>query len=135
LLIQAQRIVAKKGDEATVILHVANDLPVQIDGVRVVPVGDIEASPAEFFIGTMSSNDFLPANFKVETSNLNDGDQLSFKLVYSIGTRTYETQPMNAVIHLESASSTNLVVYIVPPVVVVLLVILWFLMRRRKWTR
>lgn len=135
LLIQAQRIVAKKGEEATVVLHVANDLPVQIDGVRVVPLGDVEASPAEFFIGTMSSNDFLPASFKVETSNLKDGDQLSFKLVYSIGTQTYETQPMNAVIHLDPANSTNLVVYIVPPVVVVLLVIMWLLMRRRKWTR
>ena len=135
LLIQAQRIVAQKGQEATVILHVANDLPAQIDAVRVVPLGNIEASPAEFFIGTMASNDFLPANFKVETSNLKDGDQLSFKLVYSIGTQTYETQPMNAVIHLEAANRTNLVVYIAPPLVVVLLVMLWWFMRRRKWTR
>ena len=83
----------------------------------------------------MASNDFLPANFKVETNNLNDGDQLSFKLVYSIGTQTYETQPMNAVINLQAANSTNPAVYIIPAVAVVLLVVLWWFMRRRKWTR
>jgi hypothetical protein len=134
-LIQAQRIVATKGDEALVLLHVANDLPVEVDAVRVVPVGDFEASPSEFFIGTMSPNDFLPANFKVETTNLKDGDQLSFKLFYRVGRQTYETQPINTVVHLVESRKVNPVVYIVPTVVFVLLVLLWWFSRRKKWTQ
>jgi hypothetical protein len=134
-LIQAERIEAKKGEQAIVMLHVANDLPVEAEAVRVVPLGDIEASPSEFFIGTMSSNDFLPANFKIETANLHDKEQLSFKLVYRIGRQTYETQPLQVTIHLEQTERTNLVVYIVPPVVVVLLVLIWWSLRRRKWTQ
>lgn len=134
-LIQAQRIVATQGDEALVLLHVANDLPVEVDAVRVVPIGDIEASPSEFFIGTMSPNDFLPANFKVETTNLKDGDQLSFKLIYRVGRQTYETQAINAVVHLEGPERTSPVIYIVPPVVFVLLVLLWWSLRRKKWTQ
>jgi len=134
-LIQAQRIVATKGGEALVLLHVANDLPVEVDAVRVVPIGDFEASPSEFFIGSMSPNDFLPANFKVETSNLKDGDQLSFKLVYRVGRQTYETQPINTVVHLEETRKVNSVVYILPIVVFVLLVLLWWFLRRKKWTQ
>ena len=134
-LIQAQRIVATKGDKALVLLHVANDLPVEVDAVSVVPVGNFEASPSEFFIGSMSPNDFLPANFKVETSNLKDGDQLSFKLVYRVGRQTYETQPINTVVHLEGAQKINPVVYILPTVVFVLLVLLWWFLRRKKWTQ
>jgi hypothetical protein len=134
-LIQAQRIEATKGEEALVVLHVANDLPVEADAVTVVPVGDFEASPAEFFIGTMAPNDFLPANFKVETNNLKDGEQLSFKLTYRIGTQNYETQPIQAVIHLQNPQKTNLALYIVPPVAVVLLVLVWWSLRRRRWTR
>jgi hypothetical protein len=134
-LIQAERIEAKKGEQAIVMLHVANDLPIEVEAVRVVPLGDIEASPSEFFIGTMSSNDFLPANFKIETDNLHDKGQLSFKLVYRIGRQTYETQPLQVTIHLEQTERTNLIVYIVPPVVVVLLVLIWWSLRRRKWTQ
>jgi hypothetical protein len=134
-LIQAQRIVATKGEEAVILLHVANDLPVGVDAVSVMPVGDFEASPAEFFIGTMSPNDFLPANFKVETSNLKDEDTLSFKLVYRVGRQTYETQPINVIMHLEDPEKTNPAIYIVPPVVVVLLVLLWWSLRRKKWTQ
>jgi hypothetical protein len=134
-LIQAERIEAKKGEQAIVMLHVANDLPVEADAVRVIPLGDIEASPSEFFIGTMSSNDFLPANFKIETANLHDKEQLSFKLVYRIGRQTYETQPLQVVVHIEQTGKTNLVVFIVPPIVVVLLVLIWWSLRRRRWTQ
>ena len=134
-LIQAQRIVATKGDEALVLLHVANDLPVEVDAVRVVPIGDIKASPSEFFIGSMSPNDFLPANFKVETTNLKDGDQLSFKLFYRVGRQTYETQPIDTVVHLEETKKVNSAVYIVPIVVFVLLALLWWFLRRKKWTQ
>lgn len=134
-LIQAARIVATKGEEALIRLHVANDLPVEVDAVRVVPLGNLETSPSEFFIGTMSPNDFLPANFKVETGNLRDGDQLSFKAVYRVGRQTYETPPLNAVVHLEASTRTNPAIYIVPPVVVVLLVLLWWSLRRKRWTQ
>jgi hypothetical protein len=131
-LIQAERIEANKGEETLVILHVANDLPVSIDAVRVVPTEDIDISPSEFFIGTMSPNDFLPASFKIRTSQFNDGDRIGFKLVYRIGRQTYETSPISMVIHFNSSGKSNLIAYIVPPVVVVLLVLIWLSMRRRK---
>jgi hypothetical protein len=134
-LIQAARIFATRGKDALVQLHVANDLPVQVDAVRVVPLDNLETSPSEFFIGTMSPNDFLPANFKVETDNLKDGDQLAFKLVYRIGRQTYETEPIYTIVHLGKAEKPSLLIYIVPPVVVVLLMLLWWALRRKKWTR
>ena len=134
-LIQAARTVATKGEATLVQLHVANDLPVEVDAVRVVPVSNIETSPSEFFIGTMAPNDFLPATFKVETSNLKDGDQLSFKLVYRVGRQNYETPPIYTVIHLEEPEGTNPIVYIVPPVAVVAIVLLWWLLRRKRWTQ
>jgi hypothetical protein len=131
-LIQAERVHATKGEETLVMLHVANDLPVSVDAVSVVPVGDFDTSPSEFFIGTMSSNDFLPASFRVQTDQFNDGDRISFKLVYRIGRQTYETSPIDVVIHLEQASKASLIVYIVPPVVFVLLVLILWSLRRRK---
>jgi hypothetical protein len=134
-LIQAQRIEATKGEETLVVFDAANDLPVAVDAVTVVPVGDFEAAPAEFFIGTMSHNDFLPVNFKVETNNLKHGEQLSFKLSYRIGTQNYKTQPIQAVIHLKNPPKTNLALYIVPPLAVVLLLLFWWSLRRRRWTR
>jgi len=134
-LIQAARTVAIKGEATLVQLHVANDLPVEVNAVRVVPLSDIETSPSEFFIGTMAPNDFLPANFRVETDNLEDGDQLSFKLVYRVGRQNYETPPIYTVIHLEEPEEKNIIVYIVPPVVVVVIVLLWWLLRRKRWTQ
>lgn len=134
-LIQAARTVATKGEATLVQLHVANDLPVEVNAVRVVPVSNIEASPSEFFIGTMAPNDFLPATFQVETSNLKDGDQLSFKLVYRLGRQNYETPPIYTVIHLEEPEGTNPIVYIVPPAVVVVIALLWWLLRRKRWTQ
>jgi hypothetical protein len=131
-LIQAERIEANKGEETLVMLHVANDLPVSVEAVSVVPVGDIDTSPSEFFIGTMSPNDFLPASFRVQTDQFSDGDRISFKLVYRIGRQTYETSPISVVIHSNSTGKANLIVYIVPPVVVVLLVLIWLTLRRRK---
>jgi len=134
-LIQAARIVATKGEGALIQLHVANDLPVEVDAVRVVPLGNLETSPSEFFIGTMSPNDFLPANFKVETGNLRDGDQLSFKVVYRVGRQTYETPPLNVVVHLEASRRTNPAIYIAPLAAVALIVLVWWFLRRKRWTQ
>ncbi len=131
-LIQAERVQATEGDETIIMLHVANDLPVSVDAVSVVPVGVVDTSPSEFFIGTMSPNDFLPASFKVQTDQFNDGDRISFKLVYRIGRQTYETSPIDVVIHLKETSKASLIVYIVPPVVFVLLVLIVWSLRRRK---
>jgi hypothetical protein len=80
----------------------------------------------------MSSNDFLPASFKIQTDQFKDGDRIGFKLLYRIGRQTYETSPVNMVIHFNSAGKANPIVYIVPPVVVVLLVLIWLYLRRRK---
>lgn len=134
-LIQAEPILATKGAQAMVMLHVANDLPVEIDAVRVVPIGDIEIYPSEFFIGTMSPNDFLPASFRIDTSQLEDGDQISFKLVYRIGRQIYESPPLNTVVHFEEAEGMSPVIYIVPPLAVALIVLLGWMLRRKRWTR
>ncbi len=134
-LIQAERIEVTKGKDALVTLHVANDLPVDVDAVSVVPLGSIEASPSEFFIGGMSPDDFLPAYFRIPTDNLENGDHLYFKAVYRVGRQTYETSPLCTVVYLEEAQGLSLAVYIVPPVVLVLLALLVWSLRRRRWTR
>jgi hypothetical protein len=135
-LILAERVEAVAGDDVVVTLHVANDLPVDVQAVRVIPLDDTEMAPSEFFIGTMSPDDFLPASFRLSTEDLQDGDQLSFKIVYRVGRETLETSPLAVTVHLEEPEESNLVVYIVPPLAVVLLLLLmWLLRRRRRWTQ
>ena len=135
-LIRAERVVATQGNDAVVTLHVANDLPVKVDAVRVLPMADVEVAPSEFFVGSMSPDDFLPAHFKVPTDGLEDCHELQFKVVYRIGHQTYESAPVATVVHLEQANSTNPAFFIVPILAAVLAIALfWHLRRRRQWTR
>jgi hypothetical protein len=135
-LIRAERVVATQGEDAIVTLHVANDLPVKVDAVRVVPLADVEVSPSEFFIGGMSPDDFLPAHFRVPTEDLEDGHEIGFKVVYRVGHQTYESPPLATVLHLEEANGTNPAFYIVPPIAVALAIAaFWYLRSRRQWTR
>ena len=134
-LILAAPIEGVVGNDLMVTLHVANSLPIQVDAVSVVPLGDIDVAPAEFFIGGMAPDNFLPAYFKVSSDGLKDGDELYFKLVYRVGQNTYETSPLHAVISLEKEQNRNPAIIIVPIVVVALLVVLVWLLRRKRWTR
>ena len=131
-LIQADPIVAIRGEEAIVTLHVANNLPIDVYGVSVVPVGDFQAYPSDFFIGQMSPDDFLPAYFEVSTDELEDGDELCFKIVYRVDRETYETSLLCRAISFEEPQGRNLGVYIVPPIVVVVLATLFLWLRRRR---
>lgn len=136
-LIQATEVVAVKGEEATVTLHVANNLPISVYGVSVIPVGDFEASPSEFFIGEMSPDDFLPAYFKVPTTELQDGDELCFKAVYRIDRETYESQSLCTTVQIEEPQGANIAVYLVPLLLlaVVLSLLIWRVRRRRGSAR
>jgi hypothetical protein len=131
-LIQADPVVAIRGEEAIVMLHVANNLPIDIYAVSVVPVGDFQAYPDEFIIGGMSPDDFLPAYFEVLTSELQDGDELCFKIVYRVDRETYETSPLCTAINLQEPQGRNLGVYIVPPIIGVMVVSLFLWLRRRR---
>lgn len=131
-LILAEPIVAIKGEEAMVMLHVANNLPIDVYRVSVVPVGDFQAYPDEFIIGGMSPDDFLPAYFKVLTSDLEDGDELCFKTVYRVDRETYETSLLCRAISFQEPQGSNLIVYIVTPIVVVVVVSLFLWIRRRR---
>jgi len=131
-LIQADPIVAIRGEEAIVTLHVANNLPIDVSEVSVVPVGDFQAYPDEFFIGGMSPNDFLPAYFEVVTNELEDGDEMCFKIVYSVDREPYETSLLCRAISFQEPQGRNPVVYIVPPILVVMVVLLFLLLRRRR---
>jgi hypothetical protein len=133
-LIQAERVLANS-DEAVVTLHVANDLPVKVDAVSVIPVGNFEASPSSFFIGGMAPDDFLPAFFRVQTEGLEDGDEMVFKVVYRIGRDTYESEPLRVVLNFEESGGVNPAVFLIPIIIVVLIVVLLWFLRRRRWTR
>ncbi len=135
-LILAERIEAVAGDDAVVTLHVANNLPVEVQSVSVVPLNNMGITPSEFFIGGMSPDDFLPANFRVPTHDLENGDHLQFKVVYRVSRGVLETEPLTVTINLTEPEESSPLVYIVPPVVVVLLLLLiWLVRRRRRWTQ
>ncbi|MBE0481587.1 MAG: hypothetical protein IBX68_11495 [Dehalococcoidia bacterium] len=134
-LIQADPVTASRGKDSLVVLHVANDLPVQVEAVRVVPVGTFQAYPSEFFIGTMSPNDFLPASFRINGGSVLDGERPGFKLIYRIGRNTYETEPVSMLVNYEKTGGISPLVYILPPALVVLSVPVWWSLRRKWWTR
>lgn len=131
-LIQAEQIEAAKDKDLVVTLHVANRLPVTVQAVSVMPLTDIPMSPTEFFIGEMAPDDFLPAYFKIASDYVVEGKELSFKLVYRVGTDNFETAPLRTVIHIEEEQTGNAALVIVPIVVVVLIVVLVLLLRRRR---
>jgi len=135
-LIRAERVVATQGEDAIVTLHVANNLPVKAESVMVVPIGDFDALPSEFFIGKMSPDDFLPANFKVPTDDLRDGDELAFKVTYRIGRQNYETPSVTTIVNIEDSQESNAGIFIILPVVVIaILVTTWIIRRRKRWTQ
>jgi len=135
-LIQAERVIAKEGEDAIVTLHVANNLPVQAESVTVVPVGEFETLPSEFFIGEMSSGDFLPANFKVPTDNFQDGDAVSFKVQYRVERQNYETPPIQTTITIEKQSRSYVGLIVILTIVVIIVILaIWLLRRRRRWTQ
>ena len=115
-----------------VMLHVANSLPIQLEGVSVVPVGDFDASPSEFFIGEMSPQDFLPAHFEIPTAGLQQGEELAFKIVYRVGRETYETPELKAVLDLENPPLKLRPLYIIVPVVIVVGLGLFFWRLKRR---
>jgi len=131
-LIQAEQIKAAKDKDLVVTLHVANRLPVTVQAVSVIPLSDIPTSPTEFFIGEMAPDDFLPAYFKIADNYVVEGKDLSFKLVYRVGTDNFETAPLHAEIHMDEEQTSNAALVIIPIVVVVLIVVLVLLLRRRR---
>ena len=98
-----------------------------------VPEGDFEASPSEFFIGQMSPDDFLPASFEIPTKGLQDGAPLGFKIVYRVGRDIYETAALNTVLNLEAAPARIRPLYIAVPVVVIGLAAGLWRWRRGRW--
>ena len=132
-LIQAEPVTALAGEEILITLHIANGLPIDVNAVSVIPVGDSETAPSEFFIGEMSSGDFLPAYFRIASDRIEDGDELQFKITYRVEQKAYETPILSTVINIEEPPESHTSTYfIIALVVVIVLVIVWFLRRRKR---
>ncbi|MDY6892372.1 MAG: hypothetical protein SVO26_01460 [Chloroflexota bacterium] len=136
-LIQAEPVTALEGEEVLITLHIANGLPVDVDSVSVIPVGNSYTAPSEFFIGEMAAGDFLPAYFRIASDHIEDGDELQFKVTYRVEQKAYETPIVSTIISIEEPPESNTGTYFtIFLVVVVVLILVWFfLRRRRRWTQ
>ena len=131
-LILAKPVVDDPKTGVQVTLHVANALPVEIDAVSVIPEDDVNTSPSEFFIGKMSSGDFLPAFFQIPKENLREGQVLQYRVVYSVGRQTYETEPIRIMVDFKEQPFSLQLYWILLIILIVigLALLVWWLRRR-----
>ncbi len=134
MLIQTDPVEAVEGSTTTVSLEIANEMGIEAKAVRVEPTGNVDAEisprPA-YWIGPMGSEEFLPVEFSVDTSDLEDGDNLEFRPVYRIGDRKVKGSPLSVTVNIEESDEAPVKYYAAASglVVVVLLLLFWY---RRK---
>ncbi|NYT00459.1 MAG: hypothetical protein GKB99_01860 [Methanocellales archaeon] len=124
-----------RGEDAEISFDVANSRLRDVTGVRVIPVTDLIISPSEVFIGTMETDDVFSARFEIDTSDLPVGRKdLSFKVVFKDGDRSYESNDYTVsirVVEMQSSSSASYQIVILF-VVISLVIGGYYLYRRRR---
>lgn len=129
-LIQAEPVEAIEGETATISLEIANPMSIKIEAVRVIPPENLLITPRPtYWIGPMDSDEFLPVEFKLQTSGLKDGENLKFYPIYRIEDKEIEGPSLTVQVDLKSPSRSPLKVYgmaLVVIVFVLILAIFWF---------
>lgn len=127
MLIQAELVSAVEGKDTVVSLEVANLTSEDIEAVRVIPPENYKITPSARWIGSMDVDSYLPADFRLKTEGLEDGDNLSFYAVYRSGGETHKSTPLTVGVELEEPKSgLSLYILVIPVVVVLAFVLIYF---------
>ncbi|MEA3293702.1 MAG: hypothetical protein U9P81_01825 [Euryarchaeota archaeon] len=120
-----------------VVLDIANTRPNTINAVTIIPVTEnVTFEPAQYFIGTMDSDEMFTIRFDIDTDD--DIDQIRIKASFKNGNNWHESaiqtfgmnnsKPGTAI---ESESNPLIIIGIVGGILVVL-VVFFVIMRRRR---
>lgn len=120
-----------------VVLDIANTRPNTINAVTIIPVTEnVTFEPAQYFIGTMDSDEMFTIRFDIDTDD--DIDRIRIKASFKNGNNWHEsaiqTFGMNNSKHetaIESESNPLIIIGIVGGILVVL-VVFFVIMRRRR---
>jgi len=121
-----------------VVLDIANTRPNTINAVTIIPVTDnVTFEPAQYFIGTMDSDEMFTIRFDIDTDD--DIDQIGIKALFKNGNNWHEsaiqTFGMNnskTATAIESDSNPLILIGIVGGSLVVLVVFFVIIQRRRR---
>jgi hypothetical protein len=121
-----------------VVLDIANTRPNTINAVTIIPVTEnVTFEPAQYFIGTMDSDEMFTIRFDVDTDD--DIDRIRIKASFKNGNNWHEsaiqTFGMNNSKHetaIESESNPLIIIGIVGGILVVLIMFFVIVRRRRR---
>ncbi len=129
MLIQSEPVSAMEGSTATISLEIANEMDQEVKAVRVLPQENIEVTPRPvYWIGPMGPDEFLPVEFNVDTSGLEDGENLSFQPVYRVGDKSVTGSSISVSVNIKESKEAPIKYYAAASaaVVVVLLLVFWY---------
>ena len=121
-----------------VVLDIANTRPNTINAVTIIPVSEnVTFEPAQYFIGTMDSDEMFTIRFDIDTD---DGiDQIGIKALFKNGNnwhesdiRTFGMNNSKPVTAIKSESNPLIIIGIVGGILVVLVVFFVIMQRRRR---
>ncbi|CAD6492055.1 MAG: hypothetical protein FFODKBPE_00265 [Candidatus Argoarchaeum ethanivorans] len=120
-----------------IILSVANNRPNTVNAVSVIPSGNATFEPAEYFIGTMESDELFTVKFDMKPEdNLTD---VNFKLRFKNGNNWHETDALAVSLKDSTSrdaqkkeSSMNMTVIAILAAVIIIVSGFFILMRRRR---
>jgi hypothetical protein len=124
-----------KTNPGKVILNIANNRPNTLQGVTVIPSGNVTFEPAEYFIGTMEPDELFTVKFDLISGN---SDNVSFNLRFKNGNNWHETGSMSVALggskdtQTESGNNSILPVLGILGVAVVFFGGFFIYMRRRR---
>lgn len=107
-LIESDSVIGVEGDRLTVPLEISNEKSIDVEGVKIRPVKTEDVDPQEidiypspsYWVGPLDSDEFLPAEFRVDSEELEDGDTLKFEPVYRVGDGELTGTPVEITVNL-----------------------------------
>ncbi len=131
MLIQSDPVNVVEGSTATISLEIANEMEEKVQAVRVKPPENVEVTPRPvYWIGPMSPDEFLPVEFKVDTSELQDEENLKFRPVYRVGEQSVTGSPISVNVNIKESKDAPIKYYVAVSVAVVAILLLLFWYRR-----
>ena len=88
-----------------IILSVANNRPNTVNAVTIIPDGNATFEPAEYFIGTMESDELFTVKFDMKEEN--DLTDINFKLRFKNGNNWHETDALTVALKDQRSPHTQ----------------------------
>ena len=119
----------------SVILSVANNRPNSVNAATVIPQGNATFEPAEYFIGTMETDELFTVKFDLKPNN---NENIRFKLRFKNGNNWHESEALVVNLSGSGAPYVNtekpslLPVIIIIGAVVIIISGFYIIMKRRR---